>query len=139
MTANAFIGYGEAPTYAELTAALGSARALWDQVVTQITESLGVEDQEWSSYSAKAGWAMRLRHKGRRIVYLSPSTGSFMASFALSDRAVEAARNSDLPAEVVAIVNAARRYAEGTGVRIEVRSAEDVASVVKLAGIKLAN
>lgn len=139
MPANAFVGRTEQPSDADLADALGPAQELWEQLVSQIAETLDVEERDWNSYSVKAGWAMRMKHKGRNIVYLSPGTGSFMASFALGDRAVEAARNSDLPAKVIDIINAARRYAEGTGVRIEIRTPEDVASAVKLAGIKLAN
>jgi hypothetical protein len=100
-------------------------------------EALGAGDREWNSYSAKAGWALRLKHNGRNIVYLSPSAGRFLASFAMGDRAVEAARSSDLPATVINLINGSRRYVEGTAVRIEVMGADDVATVMKLAAIKL--
>jgi hypothetical protein len=62
-----------------------------------------------------------------------------LASFALGDKAVKAAHESDLPASILKIIDSARKYAEGRGVRIEVRSAEDVCNVEKLAVIKMAN
>jgi hypothetical protein len=60
-----------------------------------------------------------------------------MASFALGDKAVQAARDSGLTARAITLIDAARRYAEGTAVRIDVKTPADVAIVTKLAGIKL--
>jgi hypothetical protein len=139
MSSNAFIGRKEPPSDDDLTRALCSARELWNGLVSRMAEACGIDERDWNSYSVKAGWALRLRRNGRNIVYLSPCEGSFLASFALGDRAVEAARQSDLPAEAITLINASRRYAEGTAVRIEVRTAEEVDTVLKLAAIKLAH
>ena len=128
--ANAFIGKPEVPTDVELSAELGSSRALWDRLLAGLARECDLTEMEWNSYSPKAGWALRLKQGKRNIVYLSPGRGCFMASFALGDKAVQEAR---------AIVNldAARKYAEGTAVRIDVKTPADVAIVTKLAGIKL--
>lgn len=40
---------------------------------------------------------------------------------------------------VLRIIDSAKKYAEGRGARLEVRSAEDVCNVEKLAIIKMAN
>jgi hypothetical protein len=40
---------------------------------------------------------------------------------------------------VIQIIESAKRYAEGTGVRIEVNGPADIAVALKLAAIKLAN
>jgi len=137
MQPNAFIGRAERPTDADLAEVLGSAGVLWDQLVLNLNEKHQVSVHEWNSYSPKAGWALRLKRKDRAIVYLSPGAGCFMAAFALGDRAVQAARLADFPDAVVQTINQARRYAEGTAVRIEVRTPEDVEIVERLAVIKL--
>ena len=139
MEPNAFIGKTERPTPEEVAAELGSAAALWDRLVSGLAEEDGVAGQEWNSYSRKAGWSLRLKRGERNIVYLSPSRGCFMASFALGDRAMQAARSIKLPQSAIRILSEARRYAEGTAVRIEVHAAKDVAIVKKLAVIKLEN
>ncbi len=139
MLPNAFIGKTDKPTPEELAAELGPAMALWDRLVAGLAEEHGVTGQEWNSYSRKAGWSLRLKKGERNIVHLSPSQRCFMASFALGDKAMQAARAGKFPPSVIAILNEARRYAEGTAVRIEVRAAKDVANVKKLAAIKLAN
>jgi hypothetical protein len=82
---------------------------------------------------------LRLKRKDRAIVYLSPCQDCFRASFALGDKAVKAARQSGLPAPVITIIDEAKRYAEGTGVRLDVKTAKDAAAVKKLAKIKLDN
>jgi hypothetical protein len=139
MPPNAFIGKPQKPTDAELAAALGAAKALWDQLLAGLADEHSLTVREWNSYSRKAGWSLRLKHKDRNILYLSPREGCFFASFALGDKAVAAARQSDLPQSVIKIINEAKRYAEGTGVRIEVKKPKDLETVTKLAGIKLAH
>ncbi len=137
MAGNAFIGRATKPTESDLTAELGIKKPLWDEVLAEL-KGLGVTDQEWSSYSPKAGWALKVLRQGRVIVYLSPRHCGFMASFALSDKAVTSALRSKLPSKILKIISEAQRYAEGTAVRVEVGSHADVVSVAKLAAIKLA-
>lgn len=57
----------------------------------------------------------------------------------LGEKAVKAAHESDLPISVLKVIDGATKYAEGRGMRLEVRSAEDVRNVEKLAVIKMAN
>ena len=135
---NAFIGKIEPPADEELKAALGPAAALWDRLLAELAREHGMEAEGWNSYSPKAGWSLPLRLGTRRIVYLSPCRKGFRASFALSDKAVAAAKKSALPRPVIQLIGEARRYAEGTAVRIEVQSAKDLDVVKKLAAIKMA-
>jgi hypothetical protein len=139
MLPNAFVGKTQKPTDIEVSTELGSAKKFWDQLVSELAKQHGVDTQEWNSYSKKAGWSLRLKRKDRIIVYLSPHRGCFTASFALGDKAVEAARRSGLLPEVIKIIDGAKRYAEGTAVRIEVKDDKDVTSVVRIAIAKLDN
>lgn len=132
MATNAFIGHATKPTDPELAAELGPKKPLWDELLAEL-ERLGVADQEWSSYSPKAGWALKVLRKGRVIVYLSPQHGGFLASFALGEKAVVVAKKSKLPPKILKII------AEGTAVRVEVTSRADVCAIAKLAAIKLAS
>ena len=135
MSPNAFIGRTQAPTDDELSAELGAARALWDELITE----LALPIQEWNSYSPKAGWFVKLKLKKRTIVYLSPRRGNFQVSFILGPKAVEAARQAKLSKTLMKIIDEAPRYPEGTGVRLEIKARRDLAAVKKLAAIKLAN
>ena len=135
MLPNAFIGRPKPPTDDELSAVLGAARALWDQLLSE----LALPTQEWHSYSVKAGWALRLKQGKRTILYVTPCAGSFRVSFALGEKAMQAARESKLPAPVMKILDESPRYAEGTGVRLDVTAKKDLAIVRKLVAAKLAN
>lgn len=137
-TPNAFVGHATKPTTEELTAALGPASPIWNQLIANITE-LGVTVQEWNSYSIKAGWALRLKLKKRNILYMAPCKGCFRVAFILGDRAVEAARESKLPKSIVKAIEDAPRYPEGTGLRLLVKRVSDLPPIRKLAAIKLAN
>ena len=139
MLPNAFIDKPKKPTEAELTAALGPAKALWDQLLAGLADERNLTVQEWNSYSRKAGWSLRLKLKDRNILYLTPCEGCFFVSFALGDKAVEAARQSRLPQSVIKTINDAKRYAEGTGVRMEMKKPKDIEVVKQLAAIKLAH
>jgi hypothetical protein len=98
-----------------------------------------VVDQEWKSYSPKAGWSVRLKVKKRNIIYLSPCSGCFRVAFIFGDKAVAAARQADLSKSTLKLLNEALRYPEGTGLRPTVKSPKDLAAIRKLALIKLAN
>jgi hypothetical protein len=137
-TVNAFIGKTARPTEAEVDAALGSTAAMWKQLVDWMAEQ-GAGEREWNSSGAKYGWSLRLKVKKRNIVYLGPCAGCFRVAFALGDKAVAAARKSDLPKSALKLLDEAPRYAEGTGVRLMVKAEKDLAAIKKLALIKMAN
>jgi hypothetical protein len=137
-TVNAFIGKTTRPTEAEVAAALGTTAALWKQLMNWMAEQ-GVGECEWNSSGVKYGWSLRLKQKKRNIVYLGPCDGCFRVAFALGDKAVAAARKSDLPKSALKIIDEAPRYAEGTGVRLMVKAEKDLGAIKKLALIKMAN
>ena len=86
-----------------------------------------------------AGWGLRLKKPTRTVLYMTPCRGYFLASFALGEKAVKAAHESDLPAPILELIDCAKKYVEGRAVRIEVRTAKDVRNVEKIAVIKMAN
>jgi hypothetical protein len=139
MPANAFIGKTEQPTDGELSAALGPAKATWDQLLADLAEELGVNVHEWKCHSVKWGWSLRVKRKARTIVWLSPSADCFTVLFILGSKAMSAVRQTRFPQRIVKVLNDAPKYPEGTGVRLEVKSVKQLGPLMKLATIKLAN
>ena len=139
MLPNAFIGKPKKPTENELSAELGAAKPLWDHLLAELADQHDTGLHEWNSYSLKAGWSLKVKQGARTVLYLSPSRGGFRASFALGDKAVKAALRSDLPARVLKIIREAKRYAEGTAVRIEVKTGKDLPIIGMLADLKRKN
>lgn len=136
---NVFVGQSKPPTEAQLVAALGDSYELWQQLITDLKNEFAIDTADWHASSVKLGWSLRVQVKKRNIVYLSPRDGYFLASFALGDKAITAARKSDLSSSVLDIIVEAKRYPEGTAVRIEVRSESDLLTVKKLLKIKIDN
>ncbi|MGZ4840094.1 MAG: DUF3788 domain-containing protein [Terriglobales bacterium] len=137
--ANAFIGRAEKPTAEEVSAALGPSTKVWQQLVKWLAEEQGVAVQEWKSISLKYGWSLRLKREKRTIIYLSPRSGCFLVSFVLGDKAIKAARHSNLPKSLVKAIDDAPRYTEGTGLRLPVKGTKDLSAIRKLVVAKLAN
>jgi len=137
---NAFIGKANEPTRSEVAAVLGEKVKLWDEFIVWMSEKEGVADQEWKGVVVKKyGWSLRLKKKGRNIIYLSPSKGCFMASFVLSDSALAEAKQAHLSKSVQDALEAAPRYPEGNGLRLVVSRSADLAAIRKIAAIKLAH
>ena len=139
MYVNAFINKPEPPTDADVAAALGPAKAAWDQFLAGLAGELGVDVHEWKCHSPKWGWSLRVKRKARTIVWLSPCAGGFNVAFIFGAKAVDAARHGTLPARIVKALNEAVKYPEGTGIRLHVKHAREVGALKKLAAIKLAN
>ena len=137
---NAFSGKAKQPSDAEITAALGSCDKLWKEFIRWMAEEERVAEQEWKGiYVNKYGWNLRLKQKGRNIVYLGPGKSCFMVSFVLNDKALNAAKEAHLPKAVADAVAAALHYPEGNGLRLIVRRPADLLAIRKIAAIKLAN
>jgi hypothetical protein len=139
MSLSAFNDKSRLPRDDDLAATLGSTFVFWNELKRHMASRFTPLQTEWGFTSKKTGWGLRLKQEKRTILYMTPCQGYFLASLALGEKAVKAAHESDLSASVLKIIDDARRYAEGRGVRLEVRSAGDVRNVEKLATIKMAN
>jgi Protein of unknown function (DUF3788) len=139
MPANAFIGQDSAPTDADLTDALGPVKPVWDQIIATLSAEHGVTISEWSCYSRKQGWSLRLKRGKRTIVWLAPCDGCMRVAFVLGDKAIAAARQSHLSSRVLRFIDQGERYPEGTGIRLHLTGAQDLPVVMQLAAIKIAS
>ena len=131
-----FTDKAHAPTAAELRADLGPAHDAWTAVIEGVSSRIPDVTQLWGFTSKSTGWGLRLRHGERVLLYMTPANGRFLASLALGEKAVGAARKAKLPRSLLAAIEAAPRYVEGRGVRIEVETADAVPSLAALVGIK---
>ncbi|MDR3742113.1 MAG: DUF3788 family protein [Terracidiphilus sp.] len=135
---NAFVGSNTAPTRPEVAAALGPVASIWDDFIAWMASEKLVTDQEWKGIAVKKyGWSLRLRQKGRNIVYLGPGTGCFLVGFVLGGKAMIAAKQARVPKPVREVIATAPRYPEGYGLRLVVRTKRDLPAIRAIAAIKL--
>ena len=125
------------PTEEDLARALKGSFVFWNDLKERIASRFTPLTFEWGFTSKSTGWGLRLKHKDRIILYMTPCAGHFLASFALGEKAVQAAHKSNLPNSIMTIIDNAKKYAEGRGIRLEVSSARDVRNIEKLAAIKM--
>lgn len=136
---SAFDDRSQEPLAADLHRVLGRSRAQWDNLVAHIAAEFAPLDATWSFAGAKWGWSLRLKQKKRTVLYMTPCSKHFLVGFALGEKAVKAAHTLPLSDSILATIDEAMKYAEGRGVRIEVKTKKDLASVKELAAVKMAN
>ena len=139
MALSAFDDKSKEPQAGELKIILGRSSAHWDSLVAHIAAEFPPLDKSWGFSGAKWGWSLRLKQKKRTVLYLTPCRKHFLVGFALGEKAVKAAHAVPLPASILAVIDNAPRYAEGRGVRVEVRNKKDLEAVTGLAAVKMAN
>jgi len=133
MSENLFLDKTPRPTPALFAGALGARAKYWDELKAHVP---GPVVEEWKHYG-KGGWVLKLFRGKRNLLFVSARRGYFYVSFVLGDKAVAAARQSKLsPALVEELVNA-RRFAEGRGIRIAVKSRRALEQAKILLDIKL--
>jgi hypothetical protein len=120
-----------------LAAVLGKTHPLWARIREPLAKEFDPIQPEWKFYGKKYGWTLKVQHKKRTILYLTPLTGGFRIAFVFGDKAVAAVEDSTVPEGIKEELRNARRYVEGRGLRIEVKSAKDVRTVKQLIHIKM--
>jgi hypothetical protein len=138
MALSAFADQTQPPDAAALAEMLGPAAKPWQTLAAHVASSWPPIEERWNFAGAKFGWSLRLLQKKRIVVYLTPGAGHFLVGVVLGDRAVAAARAAGLPPAVLALLDAAKRYGEGTGLRVEVRRTADLAAIRTLLAAKMA-
>ncbi|MBL0062916.1 MAG: DUF3788 family protein [bacterium] len=125
------------PTEKQIAARLGDIYSIWSEFLEFLETEFAPIEYEWKE--TKSTWSCRPMRKARRICYLTPEDGKFMAAFALGEKAVAAARASKLPKSIIAEIENAKPYAEGRGIRIVVSRPSQLAHLKTLASVKMSN
>ena len=139
MSVSVLVDKTHIPNEEDVSRVLGKAKLLWDEIRAHVASEYPPLVEEWGSSGKKYGWFLRLIHKKRTIVYLIPGEGLFLCGFVLGEKAVALARTRSLPSTVMEKIEQAPRYAEGRGIRLQVKTRKDVAAIKELVNIKMAS
>ena len=132
-----FIEKSVVPTETLLDETIGDSCILWREIKAHIMNEYGETNEEWKFYGKKYGWTLKKILKKRNLFFLNPSKDFFNIAFVFGDRAVAEIEQSNLPSAIIDEIKNARKYAEGRGINIEVRTAADVAIIKQLLNIKI--
>lgn len=135
MTEQLFLDKSKPPTRDMVEGALGTRSAYLDELIRHVPGPL---TPEWKHYGKTIGWTMKLLRGKRNLCFIVVCRGYFAVSFVFGDKAVRAVEQSDLPPDLVAELVNARRYVEGRGIRITVKSRRALEQAKILLDIKQA-
>jgi len=125
------------PTEHMLQEELGDTYKYLEQVKREITNASGGVTPEWKYYGQKSGWTLKLYAKKRNILFVTPCHGFFCTSLVFGDRAVDAIIQSTLSDSIKQEVFAAPKYAEGRGIRLEVKNQDQCDVLLELIRVKI--
>lgn len=123
------------PGEESLSNELGKQFASWNNIKNYVFEKCAVATEEWNF--SKSGWNYRIKGKKSVIIYLMPCSGYFRASFVLGKKACEMIMATSVAPDIKKIISEAKTYAEGTGFRIDVKTAAMTADIKQLIDAKL--
>ena len=127
------------PTDNDLINALGSTCNLWFRIRDYLHSRYPDAIDDWNYPGAKYGWSFRIRDKKRAIIYLLPRDKYFKVAFVFGHKATDAILKSDISQDIKSELENARVYAEGRGIRIDIRNHEIIRDILLLTDIKIAN
>ena len=139
MGLSAFSDKSRQPRAEDLKTTLGRSATHWDSLTSHIAAEYAPLEETWNFAGANWGWSLRLKQKKRTVLYMTPCKGFFLVGFVLGEKAVKSAHDSPLPDSILAVIDEAKKYAEGRAVRIEIKNKRDLEITKKLAAIKMAN
>ncbi len=134
-----FMDKGSKPADEDLAGALGTTSKYWQELIACTKELHPAITEEWHYSGAKFGWSFRLSDKKRVVLYLLPRDKFFKAAFVFGQKATDQVLQSDIAEPIKTELANAKVYAEGRGIRIDVKDRKAVSEIRKLVAIKLAN
>ena len=139
MYQSAFTEREHEPDSELLVNVLGASHPLWQEIKEHLNQTFGEIVEEWKFYGLKSGWVLKMLKKKRNLFFFIPMQSFFVISFVFGDKAVNQILETDFPDEIKSAIRNARKYVEGRGLPIEVRSEDEVEQVKTLVEIKVNN
>lgn len=127
------------PSTAQLKEALGSTYPLWEEIsdyTLNVTKGL-VKD--WKFSGPKYGWSFRISDKRRVIIYMLPRDQYFKVAFVFAQKATDQILEGKFNQDIKAELQAAKAYAEGRGIRIDVRDNSKTSDLLELINVKISS
>lgn len=125
------------PTDDDLKSALSATYYLWHKLANYTLTLYPEAICGWHFSGEKYGWSYRISDKKRVLLYLLPRDGYFKTAFVFGQKAVATIMDSTICDTLKTAIAAAKPYAEGRGIRIDVQDNTLVNDIQQLITIKL--
>lgn len=126
----------ETPNEIRLQEALGTTFTYWKTFAEHTQKLYPEATEEWSFTSEKFGWSFRIKDKKRVIIYLLPRDKFFKVAFVFGPKATVVFMESTISESIKSELQAAKVYAEGRGIRIEIKDESWLEDILNLIEIK---
>ena len=137
---SAFADKGIMPDDGMVSAALGDAASIWDELRTHVADNYPSVSGEWRHYGKASGWTYKLISKKRNLLFFVPRTDCFRLRIVLGEKAVaRAEEDNELPDEIKETIRTAVPYVEGRSIDIDVNRREQLEPIKRLLRIKVQN
>lgn len=127
------------PTTEVLKEHLGNSYVWWQTLCQLVFQLYPDGKEEWNYPGRKYGWSYRIKDKKRAIIYFLPREGYFKVAFVFGQKAYDVIMESNIANEIKKELREARKYAEGRGISIAIKSNEPLLDIQTLIEIKLSN
>lgn len=134
-----FSNKDQQPTTNDLKDVLGEPFIIWNQLEVFTKSNYPKAISDWHFSGEKFGWSYRVKDNKRVILYLLPRDRFFKVALVFGQKAVSQILNSGISEAIKTDLMAAKAYAEGRGMRIEVRDASNLEDIKKLIQFKIMN
>ena len=132
-----FMDKSSMPTIKDLETVLGSTYKLWKNSIDFTKQVYPEVVEEWNYSGDKFGWSFRLKDKKRVLVYLLPRDKFFKVAFVFGQKATDAIFESPISENIKSEIRSAKVYAEGRGIRVDVKNKSVIHDIEKLIEIKI--
>ena len=121
----------------DLIISLGDTYELWQTIVNYVHLKYPNSLDEWNYSGDKYGWSFRMKDKKRAIIYFLPRDKYFKLAFVFGQKATDLIMQSKIANAIKAELDSARVYAEGRGIRIDIKNKMIINDIKILIDIKL--
>lgn len=132
-----FTNKSETPNEVQLQEALGKAYVYWQTFAEHTKKLYPKAISEWNFSSEKFGWSLRIKDKKRVIIYLLPRDNFFKVAFVFGQKATDEIMTSNISESIKKELLAAKVYAEGRGIRIDIKDETLQNDILNLIEIKI--
>jgi tRNA U38,U39,U40 pseudouridine synthase TruA len=139
MDKSIFIDKTKVPNDNDLFEGLGETHQLWQSIKDYVHLKYPKAIDLWNYSRDKYGWSFRIKDKKRAIVYMLPRDKYFKVAFVFGQKATDTIMKSQVSDSIKTELGSARVYAEGRGIRIDVKDEIILNDIKELIDIKIAN